>query len=177
MNCDEAFDALTDSNARESDALRQHLQACPRCRQMREVLEPALSLFNATAGESMDAHGGESADAIRKQFLSVEAVQIAKQAALGLSSADTHRRRPRPVKSRWIALQAVGAGLAAIVAFAVFSGPGGFQGSRPTHGPTVPVQGSGACLWTQRQMSDGVGHDSHAVVASCVACHFDGSIR
>ena len=45
MNCDQAFDALTDNNLRDSNELTQHLDSCPRCRDMADMLDPALDLF------------------------------------------------------------------------------------------------------------------------------------
>ena len=50
MNCDMAFEHLTDPNRRDRDELQRHLAACPRCRQMKETLEPAFDLLDAAAG-------------------------------------------------------------------------------------------------------------------------------
>ena len=49
MNCDEAFEYLTDSSLRDHQELRWHLELCPRCRQMKEILDPALELFDPPA--------------------------------------------------------------------------------------------------------------------------------
>lgn len=49
MNCDHAFDCLTDATRRESAELVAHLAQCPRCRDMAEALEPALDLLSETA--------------------------------------------------------------------------------------------------------------------------------
>jgi len=51
MNCDEAFDAITDADGRNTDQFRWHLDRCPRCRQMQQVLEPALALFDSAADQ------------------------------------------------------------------------------------------------------------------------------
>ena len=45
MNCDQAFDALTNAQLRDTTELDSHLAACPRCRDLADVLEPALGLF------------------------------------------------------------------------------------------------------------------------------------
>ncbi len=42
MNCDTAFDLMTDAEGAASLALANHLAGCPRCRQMQETLAPAL---------------------------------------------------------------------------------------------------------------------------------------
>lgn len=45
MNCDQAFDALTRRGASQNEALTEHLEVCPRCCDMADVLSPALELF------------------------------------------------------------------------------------------------------------------------------------
>lgn len=51
MNCDQAFEALTDTKLRDSAPLIRHLDQCPRCRDMADMLDPALDLF----GEVVEA--------------------------------------------------------------------------------------------------------------------------
>ncbi len=46
MNCDTAFDLMTDAEGAGSLALANHLAGCPRCRQMQETLAPALEFLN-----------------------------------------------------------------------------------------------------------------------------------
>lgn len=45
MNCNQAFDALTSLEASQNETLARHLDTCPRCRDMADVLSPALELF------------------------------------------------------------------------------------------------------------------------------------
>ena len=45
MNCDQAFDSMTDNRLRGSSELHAHFATCPRCRDLADVLEPALGLF------------------------------------------------------------------------------------------------------------------------------------
>lgn len=45
MNCDQAFDALTSLEASQDEPLARHLDTCPRCRDMADVLSPALEMF------------------------------------------------------------------------------------------------------------------------------------
>ena len=47
MNCDTAFDLMTDANGSRSGALARHFVTCPRCRQMQETLAPALEFLTA----------------------------------------------------------------------------------------------------------------------------------
>ncbi len=46
MNCDLAFDCLTDPARRDCVELAEHLADCPRCRDMAEALEPAIDLLS-----------------------------------------------------------------------------------------------------------------------------------
>ncbi len=57
MNCDEAFEHLTDPNLRDHQELRWHLELCPRCRQMKEILDPALELFDPPASDDEEESG------------------------------------------------------------------------------------------------------------------------
>lgn len=62
MNCDQAFDALTSRRASQDEVLIEHLSACPRCRDMADVLSPALELLAPAALEETTAASGEYAD-------------------------------------------------------------------------------------------------------------------
>jgi|GEM_PF-1044305 len=56
MNCDLAFDCLTDPARRDCDELAAHLQNCPRCRDMAEALEPAIDLLSeVSSAETLSA--------------------------------------------------------------------------------------------------------------------------
>lgn len=53
MNCDEAFDRLTDPAGANDDLLQTHLAECPRCRDMAELLRPALDLIQSPEGDGL----------------------------------------------------------------------------------------------------------------------------
>ena len=94
MICDEAFEQLTDPALANRDELEQHLQQCPRCRDMAEVLSPALRYFPQ---REPDAFSHEPAvwttsDAHAGPFLSTEAVHVAEAAATQLASQNRTRR-------------------------------------------------------------------------------------
>src|SRR4051812_49066212 len=90
MNCDQAFDCLTDSGRRHSPQLEEHLAHCERCRQMQDTLEPALDLFDELIPEP-DLSGRVAT----AQTIAPESVRIAEQAAARLQS-----RSPRPPARR-----------------------------------------------------------------------------
>src|SRR5688572_14840650 len=82
MNCDQAFDNLTDPARRSSPELSRHLASCARCRQMHETLAPALALFDHGLAEEPDliaVRSGYSAPA-------GESVLLAEQAATRLAT-------------------------------------------------------------------------------------------
>jgi hypothetical protein len=149
---------------------------------MREVLAPALSLFlPSDSGDEADGFGYEPYDTsnpVGKQFLSVEAVQIAKEAALALSSRSNGSpdRRRRTVK--WAAVQAIVAAVAAMAAFAVFSAPTGHEPANVRQAAATPAVASGHCTWKERPRTNGSKQETQWIVASCVTCHpSSGSFR
>src|SRR5262245_18890231 len=90
MNCDQAFDCLTDPGRRHSPQLEEHLAHCERCRQMQDTLEPALDLFDELIPEpDVSARGGAPT-------IAQEQVRVAEQAAARLLAAGpkppAHRR-------------------------------------------------------------------------------------
>lgn len=179
MNCDEAFDALTAAENRPCDDLLQHLQDCARCREMREVLSPALALFppsfdaSAQFAEELDSDAAD--EPLRQKFLSLEAVQIARETAQRLRVSE---RVPEPITTRrdykWLALQvAVAAATSAAVAllFALgFASPNTKPRGNPGTSATVQL-----CLWQNKPNLDRRDALPEAVVNSCVACHLHKS--
>ncbi|MEZ6047333.1 MAG: hypothetical protein R3C11_17475 [Planctomycetaceae bacterium] len=100
MNCDQAFELITDPRGRlqahpASDQLEQHLQFCNRCRQMQEVLAPVLeplqqneSGFEPQEFTQNTDHFGNSYD-YDPQFLSIKAEEV-------IRLADEAARRMHP---------------------------------------------------------------------------------
>jgi hypothetical protein len=160
MNCDQAFDCLTDPQRRESAELARHLAACRRCRTMRDTLEPALDLFDELAPEpdmSAFVHSGPSG-------LSAESLQIAEQTAARLAG-QTRSHRPSPAGSwraglRYAAAALIGAGIALAV-HATVEDPA-------ASGPVRQAQ----CLWQDRGAMDGLQETSEALTLRCMKCHF-----
>lgn len=148
MNCDQAFDYLTDSTRRESDRLARHLAGCPRCRQLKETLEPALDLFDDVVPEP--ALGSSSVDGETTD----DAVRLASQSASRLGGGRFGRRDwTRAV--RYAAAFVIGASAALGMTLAL----------ETRSEPSV-------CAWKNR--SSGVTSEAvqaDAVVLSCVACH------
>ncbi len=168
MNCDEAFDRLTDPSRRECPQLRTHLADCPRCRQMRDVLEPALDLFDVQPALDQSTLEPETADHDRSPFLSTEAVHLAQRTAADLSAAAT-AALPSSRRSRWVAVSKYAAvflvGVVSAMAFAFV--PKGEARPRPAE-PTSPV--ASPCVWKNAPRRDGTVR-APQLVKSCVACH------
>ena len=102
MNCDDVFDALTDPSLSESRTaqLEAHLAGCPRCRQLREVIEPARSLLcgelpiERVPGSEHPSDTGRMSE--KRPLLTLESVGMAEAIASQLA-AGSRKNRPR----RW----------------------------------------------------------------------------
>jgi hypothetical protein len=175
MNCDQAFDSLTDPLRRNSDELRQHLQACPRCRQMEETLQPALELFGAVAGESADSEESGSKppwDSVP----SPQAVQVAQSTAQELASRVSPSHTSR--QARW--KQALALAAVLLIGAMTTVGIDAFLGNAGAPGIGIGARQTGAgCTWQTRNAdADGEREaDSRGVVLSCVACHLKSPVN
>lgn len=177
MNCDEAFEAMTSPALADSQELRWHLDLCPRCREMREVLQPALSLFSDPAPRFPDdadlvqtqrrPAANVSTETAQQAFLSPEALILAENTARSLTPRRKFRRT-------WVA---VVAGL--MLAFGVgwFSGLSG--SSQPVKSGGLAVESgleSERCLWMVASNPTDTAVSPRptgvrSIVLSCVSCH------
>jgi hypothetical protein len=177
MNCDEAFEALTDMDGNHADDLELHLSGCPRCRQMREVLAPALCLFSPTDDDCFSHGSGDASATVRQQFLTVEAVQLAKEAALALSAREQSSMTLRRSTVKRVAVQATLAAAAVVATFAVLFAPTRHEPANVGQSAVVAPVASTPCVWKERLQADHAKHEATVVVASCVACHLNGPIQ
>lgn len=197
MNCDEAFEALTDPQGQENSALKWHLDFCPRCREMQQVLAPALAMFSADT-EPVETHTPEtganstqrlSADFLESSakspstasepqrtlppFLTPEAVRVAEQTAQSLHSGK------RGFAAHWQRFIAV-ALLCVVTVWGFFyvTGDASQTANQPQH---EPVMLADQCLWTNRhnpQITRSAEESSSRwVVLSCVSCHLENSLE
>lgn len=178
MNCDEAFEHLTDPALRNHVELHWHLDMCPRCRQMQETLSPALELFDPPAGfseshfQSAESHRSNRPESVG--FLSPETVELAERSAARLAS-----RAPAPPSTgksyKHVLLScAVGVLIGASVTFGLV----GF-GLHPEQSAAGPHSAADQqCSWKLpgRSKSD-LKAESREVVRSCVVCHLGGSLH
>jgi hypothetical protein len=184
MNCDEAFDALTDPASADTAALAEHLLNCPRCRELKQVLEPALSLLcgdlpaEPAMQDALPNEGrGNAAVASQKSFLSVEAIGMAEAAAARLASLSAPSGSGPVVRSpgrriRGKALQ--GLLCAALGGLAVFCIGLWVGKSDVTPQPQLApgVIPAGVCTRNAVPQSAKQPRDNaRAVILSCVACH------
>ena len=172
MNCDEAFDALTEAVGRASAELEWHLEHCPRCRQMQEVLSPALELFDGD-GAISSLEEEFSRDGGAAPFLTPEVLRVARRRAAELLAKQPRvevRKHPRMVVS-WVA--------ALVTAVAVIvGGVALIPGSSETAARRSPSEASLAgCLWTMPAEERLEDETSRAVVMSCVSCHLGRAVE
>ncbi len=87
MNCDTAFDLMTEAHGSRSGALAQHFDSCPRCRRMQEALSPALDfLVEGSEFESTGDRAHSDVSCSREPFVTTEAIQVARQASVNLAA-------------------------------------------------------------------------------------------
>lgn len=167
MNCDDAFEALTDPQPTDRRALAAHLESCPRCRQMRETLSPALEWLSS---DDDSAGGGHwSSGGTVTPLLTAQALRIAEQAAKQLP------RQPGTAAR----LRTLGA-MAAVALIGVAVGAFGIDSRHEL--ASLPQVGADsmltACLWTTPQGRSGLPDTSaRGVVVSCVMCHVPSSLE
>jgi hypothetical protein len=124
MNCDTAFDLMTDAEGSRSLALARHFEDCPRCRQMQATLAPALDFLVETraegAHESAPHYSATGSGGRRQPIVTAEALRIAQQTAVALiARAESPRIRLQRLAGRTLQYSAVfAAGL--LVAFTLF---------------------------------------------------------
>jgi len=165
MNCDTAFELMTDAEAANSSALAQHLGTCPRCRQMQETLAPALGFLAGTVrqapfGESAHATGGSRA-ARRQPSVTVEALKIAEQSAARLAArCETRSMRLQRAAGHGLRYAAIFA--AGVLLAVTFLSP-----------RDAPVPGDARCTRSEASRSDieRSAAEIRALALSCAACH------
>jgi|HubBroStandDraft_4_1064222.scaffolds.fasta_scaffold111253_2 hypothetical protein len=185
MNCDEAFDALTDPMWADAAELAEHLANCPRCRELKQVLEPALSLLcgDLPAEPAMPAalpregRGDDHAAVSQKSFLSVESISVAEAAAARLASqsAPSGGRPVIRLPGRRVSGRALqGVLCAALGGLAVFC-IGLWDGKSDVAPQPSLVPGivpAGVCTRNAvPQKATQPRENARAVILSCVACH------
>lgn len=183
MNCDQAFESLTDP-VRNGDAeLQDHLDHCPRCRDMAVILEPALGFVN-NSGEGTWAPSPwefavPSSEQTSPPFLSDQAVRVAEDAATRLLA--NHHRERRAQRNRWLALTI----LAPIVAMALYLTKPEPHRARAgvdysPSGPALGVCTRSSIAAAAAEVDDAPNREASAyeVVMACNACHLlDRPIR
>ncbi|GAB4152526.1 MAG: hypothetical protein Tsb009_28490 [Planctomycetaceae bacterium] len=180
MNCDQAFDAMTNATGSENAELQYHLEGCPRCREMREVLAPALDLFASSGSHTADPDWSTSGATSFSQpmFLSKDAIRIANEAAkdCAMESYAPPRHVALP-KERSPRRQTGLRYLVGLCLIAVSVGLGAWGWASSKNAATQPTAfQAGECLWTARQSAEAkpaqdAESNSQQIVLSCVACH------
>ena len=165
MNCDQAFESLTDPALRDATALQRHLHDCPRCRDLADALEPALHLFedagHATSLPEYEDWSSGYCDEPRSPAKPRR--QISWNNPAELRAIDAQRRRTAWREGFKVAaiLLAIGAFTAGIANIA--------------HDSTSPLArvgeiSSDACFRLNIDSTEAA-----PTLAACVACHVDQS--
>lgn len=163
MNCDTAFDLMTDPHGSRSGALAQHFDSCPRCRRMQEALSPALDFL--VEGSPFDGGGNRAqsdASSSQEPCVTAEAVQVARQASVQLAArSEMPRVRLARLASR-IAKYAAAFAAGLLLAVVLFS-----QRDRGT----PPVEAACTRREALNTESSRTTDQIQALVHSCAVCH------
>lgn len=168
MNCDEAFDRLTDAAATTDAALLRHLAECPRCQAMQQTLSPALNWMKSAAQDEFPSStpGGWNDS------------PLLTEAAVAVATSAARRAPPRHDVSR-DARKALGIALVALCGMAF----GVFAIGQPPHSTTTSTAAglttpATVCLWPREEGETRIpAGNAQAVVDSCVACHVPAMLR
>ncbi len=167
MNCDQAFDALTDNNLRNSDTLIQHLDSCPRCRDMADMLDPALNLFD----DVLEASGEFEGSAQPAEFTGDYSSSIEPVSDTEKSPSTSPRTASRPwlqTSQRRAAAQRDGFRVAAFLMLIAVLMAAMVNVERGSRNDAVAISLPADC-----QRSTTTESTSDNVVAGCVACHLN----
>jgi hypothetical protein len=187
MNCDDVFDALTEPALSPGDTaeLEAHLAGCRRCRQLREVIEPARSLLcgelpiELVPGQPLPHERGTVSGA--KSLLTIESVGQAEAIASQLAARGRKNLPPRRSFSNPRFLSAVrGAALVLFGALAVYClGPRDRDNDLHAIPAVVPAPLSpNICTRLDFQREKSSSRNAQQVVLTCVACHMkDGGAQ
>lgn len=186
MNCDQAFDYLTDPEPlqRTHPDLLAHLQHCTRCRQMRQVLAPALDTLLDPAKSSEGTESGREGQpsvtlkgpAINADWLGLppdrDSVRAARRAARHLMPGTA-----ASVESRiWVkTLRYAAVFLLGILLATAFSGTA--SETDTVAAGMGPLSATG-CYWRHPELAPDGGPEARSqIVLSCVACHLERGLR
>ncbi len=165
MNCDEAFEQLTDPTLANRDELEQHLQRCPRCRDMDEVLSPALRYFPHGEPDAFSQQPSTwTSSDTDAPFLSTEAVRVAEAAATKLTSRN--RTRGKKIRDALFAAAVIvpPIALGAILVIALAGQP------QSTQMPGLPTADPCTRLLAAHSSTGDKG-SATTLVQSCNDCH------
>jgi hypothetical protein len=193
MNCDEAFEAMTDPAGSRREDLHWHLGLCARCRELRETLAPALASLNDHGGDgargeraygecppagrsaelppalrrrslNFDEQTGAGDAAGRAMFLTDEAVRVAEESAARMAA-----QVGGPDRRWWSGAVKIAAGLLVGVGI-TYAALSAATGS-PAAPAATPTADATECLWLAPARP--ANQPSGTVVLSCVTCHLD----
>lgn len=175
MDCDEAFQLMTDPRGAQSPALQWHLQGCPRCRQMLETLAPALKYESIPPreGDSATIKPNWSAAAMSETLplplespgLVPPAVPFADQPLAGVPGMRFYRWQ-RLINAISLVLFGAVLGMAALLWQRTTAEERAAESTQPIAIPPGP------CTWRNRELDPPpMTRSARMVIQSCTRCH------
>ncbi|MCY2962862.1 MAG: hypothetical protein NT069_04280 [Planctomycetota bacterium] len=176
MTCDDAFELLTGSHTDRPEELQTHLHSCPRCCQMREVLAPAVALFDPAAGDGQESPRREDHTVTHARSNSAWTDVARVEAAI----RESHQVQSTAGRFRFAppGLSQIARGAALVLLGAVTAI--GWMDSRHTPPAANGVAGvpeiCNRALAAKLAGAGGATPQALQLAASCIACHHDDRI-
>jgi hypothetical protein len=184
LDCDAVFDALTSGcdAARENEALREHLECCPECRELAEAMGPAVDVFV----DELHAAERHSASAVSLANKVLARMETERSSVL----AESHRRCFLYLNAHaWSQLGAAAAVLLALGGLFWATSPHEDSAqlaalpafTSPLARPTEPTE-HGLLHLASLQLPSicltptAVSKDAAAVIQCCTRCHRSGDM-
>jgi hypothetical protein len=156
MNCDQAFDDMTRADGVRSAELEQHLAGCRRCREMFEILSPALTGLQ-TESQSL-------AGTVEGLALKPRAIRVVAATRDEVGPAPRFLIRAQQGRQLWLKAFAFCCAGAVVVLGALLL-------RHPAERAVIPLDGSARdqCNLIHPELSK--GDSPRSVTLTCVACH------
>ncbi len=182
MNCDEAFEALTQRDSMRRQELLWHLDLCPRCRELQKVLEPALMLFESHGSSSAESYHESSMNIPPRQALNSSGPSPARLSNEALDIAEQTAARWKKSRNArmWRRFGMIAVSVCCLVIAVHSSLARRSNLGNQIESPSAVATPGNSCLWVARDQENAISPNltHHDIILSCVNCHLqtDGSL-
>lgn len=182
MNCDEAFEVLTQRDSMRRQELLWHLDMCPRCRELQKVLEPALLMFENQGASSSESYRESSTNMPTRQALNSQSPRPARLSneALDLAEQTAAKWKKSRTTRIWRRFGVIAATVCCLVIAVHASMARRTEPGTELESPSAAAMPLNSCLWVAQDQETPISPNltNHDIILSCVNCHLktDGSL-